>query len=120
MPRGACKVGGKHLKYYRVWVSMLRRCYSEKYHLSMPTYIGCSVCDEWKTLSVFKKWHDANYVKGFHLDKDLLVEGNKVYSPETCIYASPTINVLLTDHRRARGKYPQGVIIDHNHGFCTV
>ena len=30
-------------KYYTVWESMLRRCYSKKYLESYPTYIGNSV-----------------------------------------------------------------------------
>ena len=29
------------------------------------------------------------------LDKDILVQGNKVYSPNTCIFVTNDINVLL-------------------------
>lgn len=71
--------------------------------------IGCGVCEEWLTLSVFKEWFDANYVDGFFLDKDLLVEGNKVYSPNTCFFVSRALNNLFTDSGNSRGGLPQGV-----------
>ena len=33
-------------KYYTVWTNMIKRCYSNKYLESNPTYIGTSVCSE--------------------------------------------------------------------------
>ena len=73
-------------KCYKVWHSMMNRCYSKKYHSKFPTYQNCSVCNEWTYLSNFKRWFDENYVDGYVLDKDILVKGNKVYSPETCCF----------------------------------
>lgn len=91
---------GKHLPSYETWQSMIKRCYSEKLQAKHPTYIGCTVCDEWKYYSNFKKWYDENYYNcndGYRvsLDKDILVKGNKVYSPETCVFVSAFINSLL-------------------------
>ena len=94
---------------YQRWFDMVRRCYSEKYHISKPTYIGCSVCAEWLYFSNFKKWYDENYIDGFHLDKDILVEGNKVYSPEFCRFVPAYLNSLLTDRKNNRGDLPLGV-----------
>lgn len=71
--------------YYRAWQSMLVRAYSKSYHKRRPTYIGCSVSEEWKTFSNFKSWMEGQVWEGKQLDKDLLVEGNKVYSEETCV-----------------------------------
>ena len=88
---------------------MIRRCYSEYYKKHGPTYKVCSVCEEWRYLSNFKKWFDKNYKEGCHLDKDILVQGNKVYSPDTCCFVPQYVNSLLTDHRGARGKYKIGV-----------
>lgn len=95
--------------FYDAWCSMLKRCYSEAYKRRFPTYDGCSVSEEWLILSKFKEWHDINYVDGWHLDKDLLVEGNKVYGLEFCRYVPRDLNAILNSRAAARGKYPQGV-----------
>ena len=85
-------VGGNHTKPYATWKSMLMRCYSDKYHLKSPSYIGCSVCDEWLDFQVFAKWFSVNYEDGKQLDKDIKIEGNKIYSPDTCLFVSPFDN----------------------------
>lgn len=100
---------GKMFPFYNAWNGMLERCYSSRYHAIKPTYIGCTVCDEWKLLSNFKAWYDANHKQGYHLDKDILHRGNKVYSPSTCRYIPPSINSLLINCRSRRGEYPLGV-----------
>ncbi|MFV8462605.1 hypothetical protein ACNO7T_15720 [Vibrio campbellii] len=100
---------GKHIPSYRKWKDMLKRCYSEKYLQEYPTYRGCSVCPEWLYFSNFKDWYDENVIEGFQVDKDLLIESNKVYSPETCLFVSRRLNTLFTDSRNSRGLYPQGV-----------
>ena len=50
---------------YRIWKSMLERCYSDKYHQKEPAYIGCSVCDDWIRFSNFKSkdWYDNEYIR---------------------------------------------------------
>ena len=94
----AKKVNGKQVHFYTTWNKMLVRCYSEKYQQEYPTYKGCYVCDEWLTLSNFKEWYDKQYyVSKFHLDKDILVPSNKVYSPETCRFVPSDVNHLLKD-----------------------
>lgn len=98
--------------YYQKWVDMLERCYSEKYQEKFPTYIGCKVCDEWLTFSKFKEWMIIQDWKNKHIDKDIIVIGNKLYSPETCCFVFEKINLLLTSSNARRGKYPQGVKID--------
>lgn len=96
-------------KWYACWRCMLERCYDEKKLIVCPTYIGCSVCDDWLVASNFKDFYDKNYIKGYQLDKDILVDGNKVYSPETCRFIPRSLNTLFIDHGRARGEYPIGV-----------
>lgn len=103
------KVNGKHTKAYTTWNHMLERCYCQKYLSRNPTYIGCTVSDEWLFFPTFEKWFDENYVAGFQLDKDLLIVGNKVYGPETCSFVPRAINTLFNDHGRARGDYTIGV-----------
>lgn len=105
---------GKHLPSYETWQSMIKRCYSEKLQVKHPSYIGCTVCDEWKYYSNFKKWYDENYYEcndGYRmaLDKDILVKGNKVYSPETCMFVSAFINSLFVKPYKRRTSLPVGV-----------
>lgn len=97
----------KH-KFYDLWKSMLCRCYDPKFHERQPTYIGCSVCDEWLMLSKFKKWFDKYYVDGYELDKDFVSSCNKVYSPETCNFIPKLINTFIIDAGASRGEYPIG------------
>ena len=103
------KENGKTTKSYKTWKSMLERCYSVKYQASHPTYIGCSVCDEWLYFPTFAEWFDDNYIEGYELDKDLLIKNNKVYGPHTCIFTPHAINTLFLDRGRARGEWPIGV-----------
>ena len=105
----ATTVNGRHTKAYATWVHMLKRCYSPICQKLQPTYIDCSVCNEWLYFPTFKEWFDANYVEGWALDKDLLVGGNKIYDPDFCIFVPQSINNLFTDCGRSRGNCPIGV-----------
>ena len=102
-------LNGVRLKSYDHWKSMLTRCYSSAFHRDRPSYIGCSVAPEWLLFSTFEEWFKVHYVKGFALDKDLLVPGNRVYSPDTCVFVPPALNGLLEDKAAGRGDYPLGV-----------
>ena len=95
--------------YYAVWESMLRRCYYEPHLKKYPTYRGCSVCPEWIYFMTFKAWMMTQDFKGKELDKDILFEGNKVYSPETCRFVGAAVNRFLNDQKAARGEWPLGV-----------
>ena len=95
--------------FYSRWVGMLQRCYSHSHQTARPTYVGCSVARVWLTFSNFKLWMADQDWEGKHLDKDLHVSGNKVYSPENCQFVTQAINCLLTDSAAARGEWPQGV-----------
>ena len=106
------KNGGKivwRCPFYFNWKSVLRRCYSERCLQKHPTYRGCSVCEEWKTFSNFMAWMKTQPWEGKQLDKDILGPGNKVYSPETCVFVSGNLNRLLNNNPAKRGKYPMGV-----------
>ena len=95
--------------YYRVWLNMLQRCYSAKYQEKKPTYRCCSVSQEWLTFSVFKCWMESQDFGGKQLDKDLLFEGNKVYSTETCVFVTSMVNSFTTDSGASRGEWLLGV-----------
>lgn len=97
---------------YKYWQGMLDRCYNEK-RKNTPTYIDCTVCDEWLIFSNFCDWYEDNFylVEGhkMDLDKDLLVKKNKIYSPQTCCFLPHKINGLFNMGQSKRGEYPIGV-----------
>lgn len=95
--------------YYLTWKNMLMRCYSAKYQERRPSYKDCSVCEEWLTFSVFKSWMEAQDFEDKQLDKDLLFEGNKVYSDKTCVFVSGAVNNFTLDKSSYRGEWMIGV-----------
>lgn len=95
--------------FYKKWADMIRRCYSANWHAKKPSYIGTQTDDVWRFASGFKSWMEQQNWQGNHLDKDLLVKGNKIYSPETCIFVSPLVNSFLTERDLDRGEWPLGV-----------
>lgn len=110
------KTTGKMVRcpFYSTWANMLKRCYSPKYQENRHGYRDCVVCEEWVRFSNFKTWMEKQPWKGNHLDKDLLVRGNLIYSPETCIFISPRVNSFLLESDSSRGEYPIGVSWNKN------
>ena len=103
---------GKKTKCYYTWQGMHERCYSSKLHEKYPTYKDCTVCKEWNNYQEFAKWDNENYYEieneQMALDKDILCKGNKIYSPNTCIYVPQSINKLFTKRDKLRGDLPIG------------
>lgn len=110
------KSTGKVCPFFLKWKNMLKRAYSQAEHARRPSYVGTIVCDEWLRFSSFRAWMEIQEWQGKHLDKDLLVAGNKVYSPETCCFVSREINSFLTDSAAKRGGLPIGVCLHKSTG----
>lgn len=94
---------------YKKWSQMLGRCYSESHQRTHPSYKGCTVDPCWFSLSEFSLWMNSFYWEGLSLDKDIILEMNKVYSPDTCCFVPPYINNLFLTRGKKRGDYPLGV-----------
>jgi hypothetical protein len=122
--RSACGVGvyergkflsrmdGKNTREYNLWQHMLTRCYSETYQRNRETYIGCTVSESFKNFQYFANWCQSQVgfgIEGWHLDKDVVTKGNKIYSEETCVFIPASLNMFLTDSARSRGSLPIGV-----------
>ena len=105
-------INGVQTKEYKLWNSMLGRCYSDTCKKKYPTYEDCEVSDNFKSFEYFYEWCQKQI--GFanlywHLDKDLLIKGNKVYSEDNCIFLPKEINSLLTKREALRGEHLIGV-----------
>lgn len=102
----------KSNRYYTTWTDMFRRCYDKKFQEKFSTYKDCTVVEEWHNFQNFAKWFEENweyYMDGWQLDKDVLIKGNKAYSPDACCFVSSEINNLFIKSDSKRGEYPIGV-----------
>ena len=101
-------INGRNTKEYGLWKRMLERCYSDNFKKRRPTYEGCEVSNNFKSYEYFYEWCQNQIgfnVEGWHLDKDLLVKGNKVYSENTCVFIPQEINSMLVKSDKKRGEY---------------
>ena len=105
-------VNGRNIKEYDLWCNMLKRCYSDTLKKKYPTYEGCKCSENFKSYEYFYEWCNKQIGfgnKDWHLDKDLLIKGNKVYSENTCIFIPAEINLVLVKRTTSRGKHLIGV-----------
>ena len=110
-------INGVITKEYNLWYSMLERCYSDAYQKKQPTYKGCKVSNNFKSYEYFYEWchKQVGFNKEWHLDKDLLIKGNKVYSESTCVFIPAEINSLLIKRGASRGEHLIGVCWSKTH-----
>lgn len=103
--------GVKNERSYMIWSNMLLRTIDNPLKRNFPTYEDCELCEEWKEYANFKVWYDNpenGYMEGYDLDKDLLSNGRKIYSPETCCFIPKHLNFLLRNNQKHDG-LPNGV-----------
>ena len=106
------KINGTHIKEYQIWSAVLERCYDYKFKEKNPTYADCTASKNFLLFAYFKEWCNNQIGfgnEGWHLDKDILVKGNKVYSEDTCCFVPKEINNLFVKCKAARGSLPIGV-----------
>lgn len=98
---------------YKAYRAMMTRCYdinSEGYQWYGA--IGVTVCSEWKdNPKAFVEWSINNgWAKGLHIDKDILCKAKgitpHIYSPDTCQWVKPQVNVSAATNRTNYGKHP--------------
>lgn len=101
---------------YSTWSGMLHRCYSDNNREARYRDRGTEVCAEWYNFQNFYKWAVKVHKEGFHLDKDILSQGNKIYSPDTCCFVPLAVNSLLTYTQSRRGGLPCGMSYNPDRG----
>lgn len=109
---------GEKMRSYNIWHSMLCRCYDDVHRDKYKAYSDCYVCDEWLNYQNFASWYENNYYEidgeNVDLDKDILFKGNRIYSPDTCIFVPHRINNLILNSRSCRTDLPLGVCYDYD------
>lgn len=112
--KGYLVKGQPNPKDYNIWNAIRQRCYNLNIQDRLyPQYIGCTMSEDFLIFSKFKEWYNNQIgcdQDGWHIDKDLLVKGNKVYSAETCILLPKQINSAIVIHNRGSNNFPMGVI----------
>lgn len=110
------KENGHNTKEYITWRSVLKRCFDNNLKEKCPTYKDVICCKEWLLFENFYEWlhSQENFEKWKVLDrsaidKDIIVKGNKIYSPDTCCLVPDYVNLIFTKNQERRGKYPIGV-----------
>jgi len=111
----------KPIWQYSLWCRVLERAFCQKLKTDRPTYKDVTCCDEWLSFANFLGWcnKEVDYKGkpvGMALDKDIVVKGNKIYSPEACSFVPQDVNKLLTDSGATRGEWPVGVNINKEYG----
>lgn len=107
---------GKRIKEHNSWNGILTRCFDKKTKEKYPTYKDTTCCDEWLLYDNFYEWlhSQENFDKWLNgsrwaVDKDILVKGNKIYSPETCCLVPMNINSFFSSHGNKLYDMPAGI-----------
>lgn len=111
----------KLLIEYKTWHNMLGRCFIPK--RQRGAYEKCICCDEWLNYQNYAQWYNDNYYEvdneRMEIDKDILYKGNKIYSPENCVFVPQRINLLLINRKNYRGKTLLGTRNNNNGTFSA-
>lgn len=101
-------------KILSIWKDIVKRTTAGSYAQSkLNTYVGCTLDERFKSYQYFNEWYkrQIGFDLMYEVDKDLLVKGNKHYSPELCTLLPKIINGTLCNSKRARGDLPVGVTL---------
>lgn len=118
-------INGAVTKEYRAWREIIRRCFDEKLKEKYPSYQNVTCCSDWLYYEKFYEWlhSQENFDewltgKRWEVDKDIILKGNKIYSPETCFLVPHNVNCLFIKSNSSRGEMPIGVVKRERNGKC--
>lgn len=110
---------GSPTKIYRTWKNMLQRCYGDNDNKD-KSYADCDVCDEWHNFQNFAEWMSNQDHENKQLDKDIIIKGNKTYSPSTCSFVTSFENNAEAHAKIFRFISPSGELFEiyNLESFC--
>lgn len=106
------RLTGKPLREWRLWKGMIYRATGQA---ATTIYDGCSVSENFNRYSYFYDWCHNQIGwenENWHLDKDLILPGNRQYHEDRCAFVPAEINCLVPNTKSYRGDFPRGVIYD--------
>lgn len=105
-------VEGKEIRTreYLIWLGIKTRVLQNK----APAYMDCTISDNFMNFQYFAEWcqHQVGWSEHkWQLDKDLLVDGNREYHEDRCLFVPREINIALTAEKKPRSNgLPLGVV----------
>lgn len=116
------RVNGKRIRklewvcpHYQRWKNMVQRVSYGNNKNSLTAYEGTSICEEWIYFSKFKEWMETQEnlfgeeeIRKRTLDKDILIPGNREYSPEACCFALQETNKFILHCKKKKEGLPLG------------
>lgn len=98
---------------YGTWRGAVQRTITDNYgkRMARNVYKDATLCSEWYNFQNFCRFvcENSYYQVGFQLDKDLLVRGNKHYSPDTCCFLPLELNGVICSDFENKNGLPIGV-----------
>ena len=103
---------------YKQYRAIIERCRADgKTQKTYASYVGVTLSEDFDTFEKWLEWakqqigfgNTSNNGKVWPLDKDILLKGNKLYSPDYCVFIPNEINNFVTNRKADRGEYPIGV-----------
>lgn len=101
---------GPCTKEYATWSAIMFRCYGDnRDECTLRNYGDCSVVAEWHNYQTFASWCQTQPEMNFcnsSIEKDIIIKGNKLYSPNTTCFVPIELNVAITGikHQNSTGK----------------
>ena len=97
---------------WKTWNGIIRRTDNRDpkwIEQSKKSYLDCTLDSRWYKLSAFKEWIEQwDDFENKEVDKDILIPGNKIYGPDTCLMVRPIVNAWFKPDRN-RGDLPRGI-----------
>lgn len=117
----------EYIDYFKenaTWRDIIRRCCNPDYYNKHSEYAECTICDEWLNFQNFAAWHEENYYdvgngERMHIDKDILIKSNKIYSPETCLIVPQRINMIFMTKAKKIDQDLPNAIYRHKNKYKT-
>lgn len=105
---------------YSTWSANVKRCFSMIWIVeNRPSYILADMSEDMKVFSNYYQFHQQNYIDGYVLDKDILLDDNKYYSFQTCVFVPEYVNIAFVSSFKSSG-LPIGVKAGKNNTFTST
>ena len=96
---------------HQTWRHIKARCLKgSEYQKKKPTYLECEVGEDFQDFEIFTNWYvqqEGYRHLDYQLDKDILVDGNKIYTAENCCLVPKQLNIFFC--RNSSSEICQGI-----------